>query len=276
LLYWKQVRQTTILRDTTLTNRRSDMIDHKLLKEARENIQKEAFNPMTPEAQAAAAQQGAAPPPPGSAPPMDPAMMDPAMAGMPMDPAMAGMPMDPAMMDPAMMGGAPPMDPAMAGMPMDPAMMDPAMMGAPVEDPAAAGTPVTLTLEDLRTVMKEIGGGEGPEAEGEPKRATNKQIMEELTSVREMLSALAAGMGIQLPAGDVGAGADTGVDAETANPEDIAAMAQEVSGGMPMDPMSEAMAMGLPPGEMPPAAMPKMAVDKWSQTRAGKIAQSGS
>jgi hypothetical protein len=252
------------------------MIDHKLLKEARENIQKEAFNPMTPEAQAAAAQQGAAPPPPGAAPPMDPAMMDPAMMGgaPPMDPAMAGMPMDP-----AMMGGAPPMDPAM----MDPAMMDPAMMGmdpammggAPPMDPAAAGTPVTLTLEDLRTVMKEIGGGEGPEAEGEPKRATNKQIMEELASVREMVSALAAGMGIQLPAGDVGAGADTGVDAETANPEDIAAMAQEVSGGMPMDPMSEAMAMGLPPGEMPPGAMPKMAVDKWSQTRAGKIAQSG-
>jgi len=42
----------------------------------------------------------------GGAPPMDPAMMDPAMAG-------GAPPMDPAMMDPAMMGGAPPMDPAM-------------------------------------------------------------------------------------------------------------------------------------------------------------------
>lgn len=42
----------------------------------------------------------------GGMPPMDPAMMDPAMMG--------GAPMDPAMMDPAMMGGAP-MDPAMMG-----------------------------------------------------------------------------------------------------------------------------------------------------------------
>jgi hypothetical protein len=248
------------------------MIDHNLLKEARDNIQKEAFNPMTPEAQAAAAQQGAAPPPPGAAPPMDPAMMDPAMMGgaPPMDPAMMGgaPPMDPAMMDPAMMG----MDPAMMG--MDPAMMDPAMMGAPVEDPAAAGTPITLTLEDLRTVLKEIEGGEAP-GEEEPKRATNKQIMEELSNVREMLTALAAAQGIQLPAGDVGAGAGTELGGEESSPEDIAAAAEELSGGMPMDPMSEAMAMGLPPGEMPPGAMPKMAVDKWNKTRAGKIAQSG-
>ena len=79
------------------------MLDHNVLKAARANIQKVAFNPMTPEAQAAAAQQGAAPPPPGAAPPMDPAMagMDPAMmGGAPMDPAMAGM-------DPAMAGMAP-------------------------------------------------------------------------------------------------------------------------------------------------------------------------
>ena len=38
------------------------------------------------------------------------------------------------------------------------------------------------------------------------------------------------------------------------------------------DPMSQAMAMGLPPGEMPPGAMPKTAVDKWSRTKAAKLA----
>jgi len=271
------------------------MIDHKLLKAARdaaatEGIQKEAFNPMTPEAQAAAAQQGAAPMDPamaGGAPPMDPAMMGGAP---PMDPAMMGgaPPMDPAMMgmDPAMAGGAPPMDPAMMG--MDPAMMgmDPAMMGmdpmaggAPMEDPAAAGTPVTLTLEDLRQVIKELDG-EGPEDADKPKRATNRQIMDELSSLKEAIAALAAASGVQLPAGDVGTEGDTSASPASSSPEEIAAVAAEM-GGMPgepamdpamagMDPMSQALDMGLPPGEMPPEAMPKMAVDKFLNTRLGQ------
>jgi len=247
------------------------MLDHNVLKAARTNLHKEAFNPMTPEAQAAAAQQGAAPPPAGAAPPMDPAMMG---AAPPMDPAMMGAapPMDPAMMgaappmDPAMMGGAPPMDPAMMG-------MDPAAMGMP-EDPAAAGTPVTLNLEDLKAVLQEISGEGGAEEETS-KRATNRQIMDELAGLKEVVSALAAAQGIQLPAGDVGAGAGTEPSTEAANPEDIAAVAAEMGGaegGMPMDPMSEAMAMGLPPGEMPPGAMPKMALDQWSNTKAGRLA----
>jgi len=239
------------------------MLDHNVLKAARTNLYKEAFNPMTPEAQAAAAQQGAAPPPAGAAPPMDPAMMG-------MDPAMAGAAPP---MDPAMMGGAPPMDPAMMG--MDPAMMggappmDPAMMGMPPEDPAAAGTPVTLNLEDLKAVLQEIGGAEEPS-----KRATNQQIMDELSGLKEIVAALAAAQGIQLPAGEVGAGAGTEPSTEAAKPEDIAAVAAEMGGegGMPMDPMSEAMAMGLPPGEMPPGAMPKMAMDKWMSTRAARLA----
>jgi hypothetical protein len=246
------------------------MMDHNLFKQARESLNKEAFNPMTPEAQAAAAQQGAAPPPPGAAPPMDPAMMGGAP---PMDPAMMGgaPPMDPAMMgmDPAMAAGMP-MDPAM----MDPAMMDPAMMDPAMMDPAAAGTPVTLNLEDLQQVIKELGasGGESSEDGGESKRATNREIMDAVSTLQEQMAALASAMGIQLPAGDVGSGAGTELEAP-ANPDDIAAAAEQLSGGAMMeDPMSQAMAMGLPPGEMPPGAMPKMAVDKWRNTKAGQLA----
>ncbi len=193
--------------------------------------------------------------------------------------------MDPAMMggappmDPAMMGGAPPMDPAMMDPAMmDPAMMDPAMMG---EDPAAAGTPVTLNLEDLQTVLKELSAGEAPEAEGESKRATNRQIMDELSGLRDMVSALAAAAGVQLPAGEVGSEAGTDLGSPSANPSDIAAVADQMASGDPMedpammgeDPMSQAMAMGLAPGEMPPDAMPKVAVDIWSQTKAAKLAE---
>lgn len=250
------------------------MMDHKLLKQARENLKKEAFNPMTPEAQAAAAQQGAAPPPPGAAPMPDPAMaggMPPEMmapaGGMP--PEMAGMP--PEMMADPMAGGIDPM----TGMPIDPAA---AGAAPPMEDPMAAGTPVTLNLEDLQTVLKELGAGgdSAPEGEeGESKRATNRQIMDELAGLREMVSALAAAAGIQLPAGEVGEGAGTELDAMSANPEDIAAVAEGMAGGdvMAEDPMSQAMAMGLPPGEMPPGAMPKMAIDKWSNTQAAKRAE---
>jgi len=258
------------------------MIDHKLLKQARANVlRKEAFNPMTPEAQAAAAQQGAAPPPPGmdpmamgGAPPMDPSMMGGAP---PMDPSMMG---GAPPMDPSMMGGGMPMDPmAMGGgMPMDPSMMDPAAMGgAPPEDPAAAGTPVQLTLEDLRQVLKEIDGEESADPD-KPKRATNAQIMDEIASLKEIVTALAAAQGIQLPAGDVGAGASMAPGGDAGSPDDIASIAAEMSsmgaeGGAPdmgMDPMSAALDMGLPPGEMPPGAMPKMAVDKWTRTRLGR------
>lgn len=175
--------------------------------------------------------------------------------------------MDPAMMDPAMMG-APPMDPAM----MDPAMTAPPGGEMPMEDPAAAmGTPVTLTLEDLQQVMTEMKAAEEG-GEGEPKRATNKQIMKEITGLKDSIAALAAASGVQLPAGDVGTDGDVSATAATANPEDIAAVADEMAamgggGDMGMDPMSQAMDMGLPPGEMPPDAMPKMALDKWGATK---------
>jgi len=255
------------------------MLDHNLLKNARGAIQKVAFNPMTEEAQMAAAQQGAAPPPPGAggAPPMDPAMMggapqmDPAMMGgaPPMDPAMMGM--DPSMMgmDPSMMGGAPPMDPAMMG-------MDPAMMGGapPMEDPGMGGTPVQLNLEDLQQIVKELGDGGEAGGEEEPKRATNKQIMERLDLVGEQLSALAAAMGIQLPAGEVGTGGDTSTEPDMSSPDDLAAaaateeMTAEATGGaaapggadpLAGDPAFDALAQGLPPGE----GMPKMAATNW-------------
>ncbi len=251
------------------------MIDHNLLKNAKKALRKEAFNPMTEEAQMAAAQQGAAPPPAGGgAPPMDPAMMAAGGGAPPMDPAMMGggaPPMDPAMMgmDPAMMGGDPAamgMDPAAMG--MDPAMMggDPAMM----EDPAAGGTPITLTLEDLQQVVKEMTG-EGGEAEGESKRATNKQIMEELSLVKEQLSAIAAAQGIQLPAGSVGAGGDTSTEPTMAEPEDIDTAAAELAAAGATDdalagnPAFDALGAGLPPGE----AIPKAAGIDWAETKLG-------
>ena len=121
--------------------------------------------------------------------PMDPAMMDPAMAGgmpPPGDPAAGGAPMDPAMagMDPAMMaalaGGAPMgVDPATAGMlgGMPPA--DPAAAGAAgaVAGGSGAGAPeptLTLTLSQLWDVVtkllglaKKIGvNGQGVPADG--------------------------------------------------------------------------------------------------------------
>jgi hypothetical protein len=163
---------------------------------------------------------------------------------------------------------------------MDPAMMgmDPAMMGGmPPEDPmAAGGTPVQLTLEDLQQVVKEMAGEEGgADDPDKPKRATNRQIMDELALVKEQLSALAAGMGIQLPAGEVGLGGDTSTEPTPGEPEDVQAAAAEMAaadlgGGAPDDlagiPGFDAMSAGLPPGEMPPAPMPKMAMD-WTNTK---------
>lgn len=242
------------------------MIDHKLLQQARAGIQKHAFAPTTPEAQAAAA-GGAAP---GGAP-VDPAMM--AGGGAPVDPAMAGM-------DPAMMagGGAPPVDPAMAGMDpamagMDPAMMgmDPAMMGM---DPAMAGgeppagTPVTLNLEDLQAVVAELAGGAAkPEKEGG--RATNKEIMGELQGVKDSIAALAAAMGVQMPAGQVGAGGDMSATATPGEPEDLdAAAAQLAATELSGAPGFSEMDAGLPPGE----ALPKTAaaLTDWSKTKIGQ------
>ena len=190
------------------------MINPDVLKEAREavarseaknqGLKKEAFTPLTPEAQMAGA-PGAMPPgamPPGGAPPMDPAMM-------------GGMPP----MDPAMMGGAPPMDPAMMG-------------GAPPPGlPPGMPTPVVTTMEDLTAMFREIaaedvGAGEAgaPEAEGEPKRVTNKILMGKLEEVAQQLSALGNALGIQLPVAETGADAGTGMPAPT-GPEDLAAAA---------------------------------------------------
>ena len=153
----------------------------------------------------------------------------------------------------------------MAG--LDPALMggmDPAMMGGapPAEDPMAAGTPVTLNLEDLQQVIKELSGGDEPaEAEG----ATTDQVMSELTVVKDQLAALAAGMGVQLPAGDVGLAGDTSTAPATAGPEAIddaaAAMATDELQG---NPAFDALEAGVPPEE----GMPKVAgqVD-WTATK---------
>lgn len=202
------------------------MIDAKLLAAARGNLgrlRKVAFNPMTPEAQAAMQQ----PPPP--APPPGPAM-DPAMMGMP--PMGAPPPMDPAMMgapppmDPAMMGAPPPMDPAAMGMPppgMDPAMMggmppppmDPAMMGVPPPPPAEGGMPIMMTLDDLKAILKEVkgdsGSGEGdkPKLENTEKKPTD-EVMGKLNEISAALNSFVTMMGsagAPMPPDQVGAGA---------------------------------------------------------------------
>jgi len=83
-------------------------------------------------------------------PPMDPAMMDPAMGGMP-----PGMPMDPSMM-------APPMDPSMGGMPpMDPAMMAEMMGGgmppaAPAPAAPAEGGAQPATMDDVAVIEERL------------------------------------------------------------------------------------------------------------------------
>lgn len=166
--------------------------------------------------------------------------------------------------------------------------MDPAMMGGgmPPADPSmgGGGTPVTLNLEDLQQIVQELakgGGAEGGEGEGESKRVTNRQVMDEITMLKEQLSALAAGMGIQLPAGDVGAGGDTSVSPDMSSPEDLEAaalgdeMMADATGGAPApggdalagDPAFEALNAGLPPGE----GMPKLAATSWlASTRLGR------
>ena len=183
------------------------MITHELLKNARANLRKTAFQPMTPEAMAAA--QGGMPQPAGGAmPPMPPDAM--AMGGMPQ----GAMPPMPPMMPPGAVPpppptppqGAPPMDPSMGGMPpMDPAMMAMAA-GAPPADPAAAmqgmppeaaaamqGTPVTLTLEDLQTVVSQLAGAsQDKQEEG---RITNKEIMAKLEDMEQALAGLLQAIG---------------------------------------------------------------------------------
>jgi len=240
------------------------MIDLNLLKkqaaEARNGLKKNAFNPVTQEAQAAA--MG------GGAPPMDPMA---AMGGMPPggDPmaAMGGDPMA------AMGGGGMPMDPvAMGGDPMAAMGGDPmaamAMGGGMPPEPgmeemeAAAGTPVQLNLEDLQQILQEVSGGKEKEESG---RATNKDIMAKMQAVDDRLSALAAAMGVQLPAGDVGMGGDTEPTPAQAEPSEIdnaaAALAADQLSGAPG--FSE-MDAGLPPGE----TLPKTAsVIDWSKTK---------
>jgi hypothetical protein len=220
------------------------MIDRKLLKGAKASLRKEAFTPLTPEAQAAAA--GGGMPPPGGAPPMDPAMM----GGMPpMDPAMMGgmPPMDPAMMggappmDPAMMGGAPPpVDPATGmpidpatGMPIDPATgmpMDPAMMGGapPAEE---GGDTVKVSMDDLKALMEEVVGSKNGEKPS--RRATNAEILDKLTEIEGSLAALTgapppAEVGMMPPGMEEAGGAPM----PPGSPEDISAMLQNT--GMPV------------------------------------------
>ena len=73
-------------------------------------------------------------------------------------------------------------------------------------DPAAGGMPVMLSIDDLRAVLAEAGGGggaEGASPEEQSKRVTNKDIGERLEQVEMMLAHMANFMGVPLPEGDL-------------------------------------------------------------------------
>ena len=163
-------------------------------------LQKEGFAPMPPgqpaiPADPMMAQMGGAT---GGAPPMDPSMMGGAP---PMDPAMAGgmPPMDPAMMAG---GGGMPMDPSMAGgmPPVDPAMLAALMGGAP-------------------------GGAPAPEGEEEGGRITNKEIMDKMTGIEEMLNLMMNQMGIVPPVSETGM--MTTEPTGSGSPEELAAALEQ-------------------------------------------------
>jgi hypothetical protein len=259
------------------------MINHELLKQAKQRLEKTAAVPMGPMP---------APPPPGAMPPgggMPPPGMDPAMMGgaPPMDPSMMGgaPPMDPSMMG----GGMPPVDPA-TGMPIDPATgmpMDPSMMGgAPPMDPAMMGgappmegTP--LTVEALTEILPQILDEWDASKKEEPTKQDLANRVDDLEG--QMLEiANAVGLTPDVPPEEVGVtGEDTdmevppeeggGVVGEGMTEEAMEAAAQPpmdpamMGGAPPMPPggappMDPAMMGGAPP--MPPQGMPVMASER--------------
>ena len=171
-------------------------MNDKLLDQLEERFEKQSFVPMGAE--------GAAAPPP-----MDPA----GGAAMALPPGMPPM-------DPQMMGGAPPGMPPMPG--GDPAAMgmDPAAMGGA---PAEGGEQVSVSMDDLRRMVQEMGGataGSDPAAPApagadvkgrkvQPEELSNK--LDALsTRFDQLIGALTGGeMGVQpAPPPDALAGAD--------------------------------------------------------------------
>jgi len=90
-------------------------------------------------------------------------------------------PMDPAMMDPAMAGGAPPMDPAMAG-------GDPAMMGG---DPAAMGMPPEEQPSEAEMMEPELMAPPPPPMGPPPPTGVDIAIEEANEQLRNQAAALA-------------------------------------------------------------------------------------
>jgi hypothetical protein len=152
---------------------------------------------------------------------MDPAMMDPAMAA-----AMGGgMPMDPAMMDPAMaaaMGGGIP-DPAMAGVPPEAMGLPPEAVGLPPEAPVEGDEgqiPVQMSMDDLKSLIQELGSGEGGDKDAKP--SDGKKLAEQLESridnMESMLMSIAQNMGISTPPKDGEGNQESGVPDLGASP----------------------------------------------------------
>ena len=204
------------------------MIDHNLLKLAKDSLRKEAYVPMTPEALAAAQQPP--PPPPGgdpnagagAPPPMDPNAMPP--------------------MDPAAAGGMPPpgMDPNAATGGMPPPGMDPNAVPPPPppEDPSAGGQPVMLNLKDLQELFKQVNDDGNDEANaqadaGQPaqtsKRVTNKMINDKIDQFSQTLDMIAQALGVQPPLQQTGAA--PGQPTTMAGPEDIQSVLSQMPAG---------------------------------------------
>jgi hypothetical protein len=142
--------------------------------------------------------------------PQDPAMMAAAMppAGAPMGGGAA--PMDPGAMGGAMPPGGAPMDPSMVGglPPSGMPPMDPSMGGAPPMDPSMGGMPpIMLSAQDLQMLIEQAATGAGTAPEAPPEeapaedpaadgRVTNKELMERVDSLENMLGQVMSALNI--------------------------------------------------------------------------------
>lgn len=133
----------------------------------------------------AAAMPAAGAPMGGGAAPMDPgAMGGMPPGGAPMDPSMVGG-LPPGGMPP--MGGAPPMDPSMGGMP--PIMLSAQDLQILIEQAAGAGAPPAPEAAPA----PEEAPAEDPAADG---RVTNKELMERVDNMENMMGQIMAALNI--------------------------------------------------------------------------------
>jgi len=239
------------------------MVDKNLLNNVLKmaKSQKEAYAPPLPPPGGDPSQMGM--PPPGGMPPAGGMPMDPSQMGVmsPVPGGPVGMPPMPggAPMDASQMGALPPVP---GGMPPDPSQM-----ASPDPNAAAGPVPIMLSTEDLMGLVQMAAqggqGGDGGAGQasqeggeetgaGETGRLTNKKLLkaleERISGIEDMLAQMMNAMGIQvqeqpLAAGGTPPGVVGGMGEGAPPPMDL-------GGGMPSP---------MPPPEMGPVSMGKMA-----------------